>query len=366
MSWAAAESAPLRRSTTWQQGSSACDDLALFHRTLSELCRAQVPLSRALRLLHTDLRQSRLRDAVAQMADEVDQGIPLGEAYQRHQNHFPALYRALVEAGIAAGNLPGVLDEIARHAHDRARVAGRLRSALSYPLVAAVFVLAIGLLLVLFVGPQLRQAVDAVAFDAAPTTGASTMPPWATGPLAAFILLLTAASLAGLVWRRRAVPSRSLPGGITYRLPVIGQLRLYAAKASFASTMALLARRNLPLRKALELATAATDDRGVRDSIAAMAASAAAGASLNEAMRAGDLISPSLLWLIEAAESRGSAADALDDVARIYGERLDRAIDRLCTLATPIAELVLGLMVLGFALTYLLPILRFAGQVAKG
>ena len=39
-------------------------DLALFHRTLAELCRSEVPLPRALRVMETDLERTPLAGAV--------------------------------------------------------------------------------------------------------------------------------------------------------------------------------------------------------------------------------------------------------------------------------------------------------------
>jgi type II secretory pathway component PulF len=342
--------------------SSSGDDLALFHRTLSELCRAHVPLAQALRLLQVDLRRGKLRAAVGDMAQAVDQGVSLDDAYEQHKDHFPELYRALVEAGIASGNLPGVLDEIARHAHDRACIAERMRRALAYPVVAAGFVLVIGFALAAFVGPQLRSAIaSAQITQVAGQRG--IVPEWLTAGAGLGALVLGMIAVLGLAWLRSPLDPGSGLSGIGYRLPLIGRLRLYAAKASFASTLALLARRHLPLPKALALAAAATGDRAARECVDTMAARAAEGASLSEAVRAGELISPSLMWLVEAAESSGSAASALDDVARIYHQRLERSVDRLCTLATPVAELMLGLVVLGFALTYMLPVVQFADQV---
>ncbi len=346
--------------------SAPSDDLALFHRTLSELCRAQVPLSRALTLLQVDLRKGKLRAAVGDMAQAVENGVPLGQAYQQHRRHFPELYRALVEAGIASGNFPGVLDEIARHANDRAYVAERLRRALAYPVVAGSFVIVLGIVLVAFVGPQLRAAMASIATATAGGVGGANgdlLSPWLTTVGGLGVLALALFAAIGFAWLRSPLDAGAGLDALGYRLPLIGRLRLFAAKASFASTMALLARRGMPLPKALALAAAATDDRRIRRCVEVMVARAAEGASLTEAVRSGDLISPSLLWLVEAAESSGSAAAALEDVARLYRERLERAVDRLCTLATPIAELLLGIVVLGFAVSYMLPIVQYADRI---
>ena len=82
----------------------------------------------------------------------------------RRQLPFPpdqvaAVHAALVAAGAAAGDLPGALAEIARHAERRARVTATLRSALFAPLVTATFVLTVGTALLVFIGPRLREIV---------------------------------------------------------------------------------------------------------------------------------------------------------------------------------------------------------------
>ena len=63
---------------------------------------------------------------------------------------------------------------------------------------------------------------------------------------------------------RRPIDEGVGPRGITYRLPLIGRMRVYATKASFAATLALLMRRAMPLPKALRLTAEATDDREIR------------------------------------------------------------------------------------------------------
>ncbi|MDH3591602.1 MAG: type II secretion system F family protein, partial [Planctomycetota bacterium] len=136
-------------------GAGELRELEVFHRTLAELCRAEVPLPNAFRLLGTDLRDGELKRTVDTMAREVEQGRSLAEAYTSHGDRLPAEYAGLVEAGLASGDLPGVLEAIAVHAHRRASITERMRRALRYPLVVATFVMAIGALLAIFVAPTL-------------------------------------------------------------------------------------------------------------------------------------------------------------------------------------------------------------------
>ena len=178
--------------------------------------------------------------------------------------------------------------------------------------------------------------------------------PWIALGLLALICIV----MFGLAALRRPLDG-SGPNSLMFRLPVFGRLRAYAQKASFASTLALLARRKLPLPRMLSLAAAATDDKTTARHIQTMADHAEGGESMVESVRAGNLIAPGLLFLLKTAETCGTAPSALTDVARIYRQRLERATDRLCTLIRPAAEVVLGVVVMLFALAYIFPALHF-------
>ena len=133
-----------------------------------------------------------------------------------------------------------------------------------------------------------------------------------------------------------------------HRIPVLGRLRDYARQTTFASTLALLLRRQVPLPTALALAGRTSDV-------------AAQGGSLTESLR--DTFDPTLLWLIESADGSGEAARALDDVAKIYRRRLDRAVERTTTVLVPLAELVVGVVVFVCAYSFVLPLYRAASEV---
>ena len=326
------------------------DQLAIFHRTLAELCRAGVPLPRAFRILMADLEKGTLRAAVADMASDVECGVPFDQAYARHQGEFPALYRALVQAGIASGDLPAVLEEISRHAATRAQVNARLRRALAYPMLTAFFVLILGGAILTFVSP-----IHWGLADAEDLTSPTPVVVVALGALALLVLITLF-----VAWVQSPLDAGR---GLGFRLPVIGPLRNHAAKASFASTMALLMRRNVPLPAALTLAAEATEDKRVRRAVVKMSQSAHEGQPLAESVRAGSLLEPSMLWLIETAERGGSAHVALDDVSRIHRQRLDRATERLAVLVTPCAELVLGVIVFVCAWAFMVPLMRYAGEL---
>lgn len=343
-------------------------DLALFHRTLAEMCRSELPLPRALRVVEADLESSPLKDAVRAMADDVESGTPVAEAYAAQAKRFPPLYRALVEAGAAAGDLPGVLEEIADHAAARGEIATRLRKALAYPMIAAGFLVVIGTALLVFVAPLFVELSTTVT-DTTPATLRGETVPSSTYSVALAVwmgMIATAGAVAvASMWLRNPMDGAASGGAARYRVPVLGRLRYDADVAALASTLALLVRRRVPLPRALDLAAEVTESGPLRRVALAAADAAHEGGGLAGSAREAGLFAPSLLWIVEAAEKRGEAAAALDDVARIYRQRLARAVDRASVVITPAAELVIGIAVLLLTYSFLAPIMDLTRRLCS-
>jgi general secretion pathway protein F len=327
------------------------EGLALFHRTLAELCRSEVPLPRALRVLEADLDRGALRDAVRDLASDVEEGVPLAKAYAARKDVFPATYRALVEAGIAAGDLPSVLDEVASHADREADARGRMRRALAPTLLSAVVVFVVGVAALGFAVPKLWSFAE--------STGASSPAPVAFGALGLVLFLITA---GGLVALRRA-PTE---GSLAFALPVLGPIRRDGMRTTVVSTLALLVRRHLPLAAAFDLVAATATHATTRRRLEAAAARAREGVGLGDALGETGILEPAAMWLVRTSQEANAPERGLEDVARLYRRRLERRLDRFALLVRPAADLVLGVAVFGLAFSYMVPLFQYSFRVLHG
>jgi len=326
------------------------DELALFHRTLAELCRSEVPLPTAFRVLEADLEKGNLKAAVAAMAEDVEHGTPLAAAYAARRNVFPPTYRALVEAGTASGDLAGTLDEIAVHAARRADAESRVKRALAYPLLSGLLILLVG-------GAAIGLALPKLWGFASSVSGRAVAPV-ALGALAALAVLV----LVGTWWTLKRSPRQ---GSWTFALPVLGPIRLDALRATVASTLSMLLRRELPLPAALALASDTADHPAWRARLEEARQRADEGAALSDALEGTGLFEPSRLWLVRSSEANGDTSGALHDVARLYRRRLDRRIDRFTLLVRPAAELALGAVVFCFAFSFLVPLFDYTSSILR-
>lgn len=345
-------------------------DLALFHRTLAGLCRSEMPLPRALRAAATDVSSPALAEAVCAMADDVERGTPVAEAYAARADRFPRVYRGLIEAGIASGDLAGTLDEIAAHADAEAAIRKKLRRALAGPLLTAAFVVVAGALLGVFIAPTLMEFSSRASPNdwASVAGGGDWFDEAMQHPLFPAMIFVAALALAGTVIFLNARLRRPHDGasGVTsarFRTPILGRIRLYGELSSLAATLSLLVRRGVPAPHAFELAAEAVEEPALRARVAALATRVEAGEGIGETVTGAEVFAPSLAWIVASAERRGTLADAFGQVSSIYRERLDRAVDRTALWAGPLCECVVGVVILLIAYGFLGELMHSAMKI---
>ena len=335
-------------------------DFAVFHRALAQLCRRDQPLARALRCAAEDLPKGKLHEAVRAMADDVTMGRNFVDSY-RERSNAPDAYVATVEAGIECGDLPSALEEIAREESSQERMRERLEKALARPLMSAMVVGVIGTLVLMVSIPWDAfdgLGIEGLFYGAKPNKGISN-DAWA---LICSVLLvgLVVVSFATVWFLRKGSGSDRLA-----RTPLLRGLGLHALRARFLSTLAMLLRRKLPLARALQLAGRGVTNDALSREVASLAEGAERGDSLAKTLGQSSIVSPDLCLYVASCEQHGDVGPAVQEAARVERERFDRRSEQFARIAGPAVELVIGLVVVCFALTYLHPAFRmFSGVFA--
>lgn len=132
------------------------DTISGLCRGLSLLLHAGVGVGDGLALLAQEEESPALRAVLDEMARQMDDGSPLAAAL-RSSGRFPNYVCGLVEVGERSGRTEEALAALARHYEDRGRLERRLRSALLYPAVLLVVMLAVIVVLLARVLPVFNE-----------------------------------------------------------------------------------------------------------------------------------------------------------------------------------------------------------------
>lgn len=125
-------------------------------RQLATLLEAGLPLVRALRTLQRQAKgvQPQLFKVMGNLADSVEGGSTFSEALSSHPKSFNKLYISMVRAGEASGAMEIVLTRLAEFMEKAQRIAGKVKSAMVYPIAVLTMALGITAALMIFIIPK--------------------------------------------------------------------------------------------------------------------------------------------------------------------------------------------------------------------
>ena len=139
------------------------NEFLLFNQQLASITKAGIPLERGLRELAQDAGSRRMRKLIEAIADELEGGASIEEAFAKRQKHFPPLYGRILKAGVETGRLSEMLTSLNRHLETGNLTRRIIFEGVTYPLI----VLSMGALIATFVfvyiipqfGPILTEMV---------------------------------------------------------------------------------------------------------------------------------------------------------------------------------------------------------------
>jgi general secretion pathway protein F len=293
------------------------------------------------------------------------QGESLSGAMLRSGAFRPALL-ASVRASEATGDLADALSRYAANAARLRVLRGRMLSALVYPALLISVASLVVLFLLVYVVPRFASVLESSAGELPAASllliglgralNGVPMPVW----LALAGLLLYA--LWQVLRALREQRLEELLSALAVRIPGVRDLVRTFGHAQLARNGAMLVRSGVPVLKALAMCREllAPPDRAPLDRATA---AASAGAPLALALHEQQLLDTLGLRVLRVAEQTGALDTALERLADVHDQTLERALERANRLLEPLLMLGIGLIVGGIVVLMYLPIFQLASSI---
>ena len=358
---------PLRMRPAKSKRAAARDDLGMptkirlrlrelleFTRQLKVMLASGVTLLSTLALLRQKAKgdYQRLLDRIA---GDIQSGATLSEALAAHPRTFDPFYIGTIKAGEAGGISTAALDELIAYYERRATLRRELFSALTYPAIVVVALIAASIVMLTWVVPQFTSVFAA--------TGG-------TLPLPTRLLLATSQfvkshgwelgagvlALAIGAWLLAPLPAvRAAVGHALARFPIIGHVFYLSSVVQFSRMIALLERAGLPLLESLKVVENMLIAGPVKTLTADIRRKVTIGSSIADAVTETHVLPELVEQMIAVGEQTGRIDETLSAAATHYEEDIHVRIKRLTTALEPALTLVVSALVLGLALAIFLP-----------
>ncbi len=319
--------------------------LLVFTEQLAHLLQAGMTLDEGLSILQKRLKQPR----VQQMTRTLHQALVDGRSFSQSLREFPRifapLYVNMVGAGEASGALPEILHRLVKHLMQAKSLRDRVQQALIYPAFLAVAGIALIIIFITFMVPQLTQFMSAHG---------------GTLPLPTRILLQVHHLITGYWWLAIMIGIgiavgfrafvRNDEGRIAWdhfrlRVPGYGRIIQHRYYAQFARTLGTLMENGIPLLRALELVTEIAGNRYLETKLVDVRRAVIDGATLSNALAAQHLFPDLFTDMMAVGEQTGHFAETMQTIADVYERELDRTVIIVSQLIPPFVILLIAIVV---------------------
>ncbi|MCA9367889.1 type II secretion system F family protein [Candidatus Kaiserbacteria bacterium] len=333
------------------------DELIMVTHNLGSMITAGLTVPRALSVIERQSKNPKLKGVIKQIITRINQGEPFYETLKEAPKVFSDLYVAMVKAGEESGNLAESLQTLASQMEKANNLKKKIKGAMIYPSIVVTVMVIIGILMMIYVMPQITGVFKNMGKELPATTRFLI----GTSDFLVNYTLLALGSLVGIVvgfiYFLRTKWGKIGTSWLIPRLPVIGNIAKEANAARTARTLSSLLRSGVDVIQSINITEEVLQNLYYKKILADAAVRVEKGEPLSTAFIENEKLYPILVGeMILVGEETGQISGMLGELATFYEAEVERKTKDLSTIIEPLLMVVIGTTVGFFALALIAPI----------
>ena len=333
-------------------------DLAVFSRQFANMINSGLSLLRALNILTEQTENKELARVLGEVRNDIETGGSLSSAMAKHPEAFPVLMTNMCKAGEVGGFLDSVMLQVAQNYESEVRLRGKVKAAMTYPVVVFVLAILMCIVMLIFIVPTFENLFSTLGGTLpAPTRVLVAMSEGLRtfGPV--FVVLV----VVGLqVWKRikRKPQVRNIVDPLKLKLPVFGGLIQKIALARFARNLGTMMKSGVPILQSLEIVSITTGSVVIERATIAVQQSVRNGESLSQPLTEHSVFPPMVVQMMSVGEDTGALDTMLMKIAEFYDQEVEATTESLTALIEPLMIAFLGAIVGSMIVALYMPIFK--------
>ena len=342
-------------------------DLTTMTRQLATLLEAGLPLVRAMRTLQRQARGNspQLYKVLGDLADQVEGGATFSEALANHPKSFNKLYVSMVRAGEASGAMEVVLVRLSEFMEKAARIEGKVKSAMVYPISVLCIAGGITAGLMIFIVPKFQKMFEEMLpGESLPMLTEFVMKTSEFMAKKAHIALI--GLVAFIICFKLALKTKigaTLFDMACLKLPPFNTLIIRNVSARFCRTLGTLMASGVAVLQALQIVKDTSGNEIVAKAIQDVHDAVKEGEGMTKPLEKSGVFPLMLCSMVEVGEETGALPDMLNRVAGVYEEEVDRAVEGLTSLIEPLMICFLAVIVGGIVIALFAPLVKMIDKL---
>jgi type IV pilus assembly protein PilC len=340
------------------------DELVMVTRNLGSMLNAGLTVSRSLSVIERQTKNPKLKGVMKKVIEHINKGGQFNEALALFPKVFDDLYVAMINAGEESGNLSESLKTLAIQMERSSNLKKKIKGAMMYPSIVIIVMVIIGILMMIYVMPQITGVFKSAGQELPATTRFMIA-------MSEFLVEYTflaiggmIGSVVGFIYLLKTKWGKISTSWLVTRLPVIGMMAKEANAARTARTLSSLLNSGVDVIQSIEITEDVLQNVFYKKILREARNRVEKGTSLSETFIERSDLYPILVGeMILVGEETGQIAGMLGELAIYYESEVERKTKDLSTIIEPLLMVVIGGGVGFFALALIAPIYSIGDSI---
>ncbi|MFP4477161.1 MAG: type II secretion system F family protein [Desulfatibacillaceae bacterium] len=353
----------LFENVSWLQPKVQQTDVIIFARQFSTMIDAGLPLIQCLEILHSQQDNKTFKAVLKDIKNSVEGGSTLADALRKYPDQFDDLFVNMVAAGEVGGILDTILQRLAAYMEKAAELKGKVKGALTYPIIVIAIAILVVLVILVFVIPVFQKMfADFGSALPVPTQIVVNLSDFVKGK---FYLIIGGVVVLVIAFNRfkKTEKGKAILDDVSLKMPVFGPLLRKVAVAKFTRTMGTMLSSGVAIIEALDIVAKTAGNVVIEESIYRVRNGIMEGRTMADPLAETGVFPSMVVQMISVGEQTGALDTMLEKIADFYDKEVDQAVENLTAMIEPFMMVFLGVTIGGLVVSMYLPIFKIAGAV---
>ncbi|RLA29367.1 MAG: type II secretion system F family protein [Gammaproteobacteria bacterium] len=339
-------------------------DLINFSFYLEQLTRAGVPILEGLADLRDGEENPTFRDIITGVIEAIEGGNSFSQALGLYPKIFDDVFVSLIKVGERSGKMSEVLIDITSTLKWQDELLAKAKSIMTYPAVMGSLVISVVLGMMIFIVPDIMQAIvgmgGAIPFETRALMAVSNflVHYWYMvifGPIIVFFVLS--------YFYKTSSKAKFKMDGLFLKIWLIGPISEKIKISRFTRYFALMFASGITVLDAIELSKSVVSNTVLEDGIDRAWQQISEGGSISESFKNIGIFPPLVVRMLRVGEASGQMDKSLNNVSYFFDRDINDSIEKMEPIIQTGMMSTIGIVVLWLAMAVLGPIYDTIGSI---
>ena len=315
-----------------------------FTRQFATLVGAGLPIAQSLRTVSEQTQNKAMQAVIEEILANVEAGRSLSDAFEKHPDIFSKVYLSLIKAGEVSGTLDNSLRRIADQEEKDDKMLGKIKSAMTMPLITLFVIVVVFIYMMLEVVPHVESLYNDLHETLPALTQALVNIKDFLISMWWLVLIILAVLVVAVGQYLRTKSGIKVKDTVKLNVPLFNGLFRILYNSRFARIAQILLATGVSVLDTLNIAGEATANTIVQVSVEKAAEEVSGGKTLSVALKDKDYIEPLVYQMAAIGEQSGKMDEMLGKAAQVFEDELDEKIATISAMIEPVMMIMLAIV----------------------